>query len=519
MKTPPSILRSTLNVASTTVLSRLLGFTRDVLMAFLFGASVGLDVFLVAFKIPNLMRALFAEGAFAQGLVPQLTEIQLQHSPLRVQEFIARFTGSLLLILLALTVLCEVLMPLVVVIFAPGYLHDTMRYHLAIEMLRITFPYFLLITLTAFYSAVLNTYHSFTLPSVIPVVLNVVMIFAALFLSSWFQLPEMSLAWGVLIAGAFQLACLTPSLYQKKLLVFPRVAFQDKDVKRVLSLLLPSILGGSVVQVGLFINMMFASFLAKGSISWLYYADRLTFFPLGVVGVTLSTVTLPHLARHFARQEEWQFTATVDWAIKCILLISIPAMVGLFLLARPIVEMLFHHGLFSDQDVVQTANAVMAFALGIPGFMAVKVFSSALYARKQVKLPVYSAVFSMGVNILLTLFFMNRLQHVGLALATSISTSLNALLLYILLYRSNSCTQGSGWKKILFQILCGNAVIAWFLWYASVHLIPTCQPNAHLTMQVLLCIAATTLLYFGVLRTTGVRLVEFTKEINTTTAK
>lgn len=505
-----TLIKSTFIVGTLTLFSRLLGFARDMLMAFLFGASLGLDVFLVAFKLPNLMRALFAEGSFAQALVPILTGFRHQESPLRVKEFISRTLGLLLVVLLFVTILAEIFMPILVIGFAPGFLHDAVRYALAIQMLRITFPYFFFIILTAFFSALLNSYHKFALSSFIPIILNMALIFAALFLTHFFQHAEMALAWAVLLAGICQLSLLFPSLIKNKLFYCPRFVWSDKDVKRLMKNLLPSLFGVSIVQLGLFINMLFASFLPKGSISWLYYADRLTFFPLGIFGVTLSTVILPHLSQYYSNNIPEKFNATLDWALRCLMLISLPAVLGLVLFATPIVELLFRHGEFSNYDALMTTQSVIAFAIGIPGFMAVKILTSAFYARHEVRLPVKIASFALLINIIVNFSLMHSLHHIALALGTSLATTCNAVLLCVLLVRLKIYRPRAGWKKLFMQLTFANTMMAILLCYAVRSSFIGYDSHWQLqSMRLFIWISIAILGYFCMLRLSGMRLQDF----------
>lgn len=493
-----------------TLISRILGFSRDVLMASLFGASVGFDAFLVAFKIPNFMRALFAEGAFAQAFVPILTEYQHKHQSDQIKQFLSRIFGLLLTCLLLITFLAEIIMPMLVILFAPGFLKDPVRYTLALMMLRITLPYLPCITLTAFFAAVLNSHRVFAVPAFIPVILNLVLIFAAVFCRGWFHNPEMALPFAVFIAGILQFGFLLPILAKNRLLLMPRLVLRDKGVRRVMSLLLPSLFGVSIVQIGLFINTFFASFLPTGSISWLYYADRLTFFPLGIFGVALSTVVLPYLSAQHTQGQGESFNATLDWAIRCILVISLPAAIGLFILAHPVVEILFKHGLFTERDVLMTTYSVMAFALGIPGFMAVKIFVSAFYARQEVGLPVRIALSAVIIHILLNSLFIFSFKHVALAFATSFATTFNAVALYVYLRKQFIYQPLLGWGKFFLQLFIGNSLMGFLLWqYATADFLLANTGEHSQMLFLLLWIVVAMLIYFIGLWLSGMRLQDF----------
>lgn len=458
-----SLFKSTSIVSAMTLLSRSLGFIRDIFLASLFGATAGFDAFLVAFKIPNFMRGLFSEGSFSQAFVPVLTEYQLTHSKFEIQQFIARTVGGLAGILLMLTLVCEIMTPLIVLLFAPGFFHDPQRYLMAEHMLRITFPYLMLISLTAFCGAILNTHNHFSGPSFTPVLLNIILILAAFYFSAKFVIPEEALAWGVCFAGIIQLLFQMPFLWRYKLLVKPSWHFKDKTVRRVLFNLFPALFGISVVQIGLLIDTLFASFLKQGSISWLYYADRLTFFPLGIFGVALATVVLPHLSSLHAQRLRNDFTVTLDWALRLLLIISLPATLGLVIMSGPLIVALYKHGEFTLFDVSMTQKSVIAFSLGLPGFMAIKILAAAFYSRRDLKLPVKIAIIATLLNIILNAVFISSLAHAGLALSTSISAIVNAFLLYIVLVKATIYKPLPGWNKFLIQLIFANGIMALLL--------------------------------------------------------
>jgi putative peptidoglycan lipid II flippase len=510
MSISKSLLKSTSIVSAMTMLSRVLGFARDMLMASLFGTAAGFDAFLVAFKIPNFMRGLFAEGSFSQAFVPVLAEYRQSRSESEVKQFIGRTMGFLGVALLMVTLVAEIITPLLVITFAPGFLHDPMRYQMATHMLRITFPYLMLISMTAFFGAVLNSYGAFWVPSFTPVLLNVAMIVAAIYLAPLFGVPETALAWGVLLAGVSQLLFQIPFLQRTGLLPRPQWGWQDEGVRRVLRLMVPALFGVSVAQIGLLIDTLFASFLPEGSISWLYYSERLTFFPLGVFGVALATVVLPHFSRQHANNSHAEFVASLDWALRCLLVISLPATVGLFLMSGPLVASLFQYGHFNAHDVVMTQKSVIAFAIGLPGFMAVKVLASAFYSRQDIRSPVRIAIVATMANMVLNLLFIVPLAHTGLALATSISSGLNALLLYFTLMRFGIYKPLAGWRKYLLQLLSANAVMAAVLWLGPAGTQQWIQWDWHVRAGYLsFWIGAAAAVYFVCLWLVGVRLHHF----------
>src|SRR3990167_10926472 len=370
-----SLVKSTSVVVSMTTISRIFGFARDMVTAQLFGAGASFDAFSVAFKIPNFMRRLFAEGSFSQAFVPVLSEYQKQKTSEEIKQFVDAMSGTLGIVLLAVTIVGVVFAPLIVRIFAPGFVSQGERYDLAVTMLRITFPYLTLVSLTAFSGAILNTYSRFWVAAFTPVFLNLAMISAALWFAPHFSTPIIALAWGVFAAGVFQLIFQWPFLRNLKLMPRPRIHFRDPGVRRVLKLMVPALFGVSVGQINLLVDTIFASLLAVGSISWLYYSDRLMEFPLGVFGVAISTVILPNLSRHHSEQSHESFSLTIDWAIRAVLLVGIPAAVVMAMLAGPMLSTLFQHGIFDGRAVLMASQSLMAFAIGIAPFMLVKIFA------------------------------------------------------------------------------------------------------------------------------------------------
>ena len=351
-----------------TLISRIMGFIRDVVLATIFGAGLAFDAFAFAFKIPNFMRRLFGEGAFSQAFVPVLAEYRTQRSHQEVREFINRIAGTLALALLFVIILAEIIAPFIIMVFAPGFIHDPTRFQYATHMIRVTFPYLLLIGLTAFCGAILNTFSRFAVPAFTPVLLNFVMIAVALWWSPHAKVPIYVLAWGVLLGGVAQLLAQLPFLKRIQVFPMPKWQWRDPGVTRVLKLMVPALFGVSVAQISLLIDNFFASFLPAGSISWLYYSDRLTYLPLGVIGVALATVVLPNLSRHHSENSHEAYSKTVDWALRLVILVGMPAAVGLFILAGPLIATLFHHGAFTAVDVYMTRRSFWAVFVGVPLF-------------------------------------------------------------------------------------------------------------------------------------------------------
>ncbi len=462
-----SLLKSTSIVSLMTFISRILGFVRDALAAQIYGINGTVDAFNVAFKIPNFMRNLFAEGCFSQAFVPVLSEYRTTRSASDVKILISHVAGGLGLFLLLLTILGMLASPAIILLFAPGYHIDTPRYQWASEMLRITFPYILLISLTAFASSVLNSFKHFATPAITPALLNIVLIIAAVFFSHRFSVPIEAQAWGVLIAGFVQLSFLLIFMVKYKLFVWPRLSFKDPGVKRILKIMGPALFGASVGQLSLLLNTIFASFLAVGSISWLYYSDRLAFFPLGVFGVALATVVLPHLSSKHATKAPTDYAKALDWGIRLNLLIALPAMVCLMVIAGPLIISLFQYGHFSHFDTFMTRQSVLAYSFGLPAFMLVKVLCAAFYAQQQtkiaVKLGIYAILATMALNALLVF----PLAHAGLALASSLGSWLNVVLLVIALSRRNILQKQPGWWCFILRLVVANALLALALYFLS----------------------------------------------------
>ncbi len=506
-----NLFRSTSIVSGITAISRILGFLRDMLIAQLFGTIPAVDAFYIAFRIPNFMRGLFAEGAFAQAFVPVLSEYRQLKTPQEIRAFMSHMQGSLLFALCLLTALALIFTPYLTALFAPGWLaKDPHRFILTTHLLRITFPYLLLISMTAFYASILNTYGMFGAPSFTPVLLNLVMILSALYLAPYFAEPVEALAWGVLIAGISQLLFLTFFLILKKLVVLPRLLWRDDGVRKVMKLLIPALFGVSVAQISLLLDTLFASFLPTGSISWLYYSDRLTYFPLGIFGVALATVILPHLSQKHTDTLDEAFSKTIDWALRCVCIIAIPAGVGLYLLAIPLFSALFQYGKFQAHDVIMATLSLKAYAFGLPAFMLVKVLASGFYAKQDIKTPVKIAIICLIANMMLNFALIWHLKHAGLALATALSSSLNALLLCWFLIKTGRYKPQKGWWLYLFKLFMASAIICVFIsifspsnsaWFTH----PAHWKIAYLTSLLL----GSVVVYLISLRVMGIRLRTF----------
>jgi putative peptidoglycan lipid II flippase len=454
------LLRSSGVVGFFTMLSRFLGLARDVVFARVIGAEALADVFFVAFKIPNFFRRLFAEGAFAQAFVPILGEYREKGSAAAVRQLVSRVAGNLGLCLILLTLFIVVASPLMAAIFAPSwYMDNPSKFAATSEMLRITFPYLLFISMTGLAGAVLNSYDRFAVPAFTPLLLNLCLILAALFAAPLFDQPAYALAWGVLVAGIVQFLFQLPFLKTIHMLPMPSVDWQDSGVKKVLALMAPAIFGVSVSQINLLLDTVLATFLPTGSVSWLYYSDRLSELPLGVFGIAIATVILPNLSRHHVAQSTQAFSQTLDWALKMILLIAVPAAAALILLAEPILVTLFYYGdVMTMRDMAMASLSLKAYAAGLIAFMLIKVLAPGFFARQDMRTPVRIGVIAMVMNMLFNLVLVIPLHsywqigHLGLAAATSLSAFLNAILLYFALRNQGIYQPVNGWLRFFIRL-------------------------------------------------------------------
>ena len=442
------LLGSSFVVSIGTMLSRVLGLVRDVVLANLLGAAPNADAFFVAFKIPNFLRRLFAEGAFSQAFVPVLTETREQGSHEAVRHLVDRVAGVLGGSLFVLTALAMVMAPWVALIFAPGFSRDVAKLALTADLIVWTFPYLLLISLTGFCGAILNTYGRFAVPAYTPVLLNLSLITAAVVWAPTMPEPALGLAMGVTLAGVVQLLFQLPSLRALKLTPRPVWDTKDEGVRKILMLMVPALFGVSVSQINLLFDTVLASLLPDGSVAWLYYSDRLTELPLGVFAIAIATVILPTLSALNTRAAPEEFSQTLAWAMRNVLLIAVPATVALWLLAEPILATLFQYGAFTDRDVEMAAASLRAYTVGLGGFMLIKVLAPGYYARQDMKTPVKIGIIAMVSNMVLNVLFVFPLMwyfemgHVGLALATSVSAWINAGLLYLGLRRGGISLTG-----------------------------------------------------------------------------
>lgn len=459
------LLRSTATVGAMTLISRIFGYLRDVVIAIFFGASGATDAFFVAFRLPNLLRRLFAEGAFSHAFVPVFAEYK-ERRETDLKGLVDHVCGALGLVLVLVTAVGILAAPLIIAVFAPGFIKEQSRFDLAVAMLRITFPYLLFISLTALAGGILNSMGRFAVPAFTPVLLNLSLIGAALWLAPLVEVPVTALAWGVFLAGIAQLGFQLPFLFRLRLLPRPRLDLAHEGVRRILRLMLPAIFGTSVVQINLLFDTLIASFLAAGSISWLFFSDRFVELPLALFGIAIATVILPRLSRQHAQQSPEQFRATLDWALRLALLVTAPAMLGLILLAGPILITLIQYRAFTFADTEMALLSLMAYASGLPAFILIKVLAPGFYSRQNTKTPVRIAVIAMLTNMALNVVFVVPWvyfevpgPHTGLALATAVSAYVNAGLLHRRLRQEGVYRTLPGWPTLLRQILIASIML------------------------------------------------------------
>ena len=462
-----NLLRALATVSGMTLLSRVLGFVRDFVIARTFGAGMITDAFFVAFRLPNLLRRLFAEGAFSQAFVPVLAEYRGRRGEIDTKTLVDRVASMLFLALVAVSALGMVAAPVLIAVTAPGFSADAEKFQLTVELTRITFPYILFMSLVALAAGILNTWGRFALPAFTPVLLNLSFISMALFAAPWFDPPVLALAWAVLLGGALQLGIQLPAL--AKIGMLPRFdpVWRDEGVQRVLKLMAPAVLGVSVAQISLLINTIFASFLETGSVSWLYYADRLMEFPAGLLGAALGTILLPSLAKTHAAGNSGDFSALLDWGLRLTLMLTLPASLALAMLAVPLLSTLFQYGAFAATDVLRTREALVAYSIGLTGLILVKVLAPGFYARQDIRTPVKIALITLALTQLMNVAFIGWLKHAGLALSIGLASCFNAAMLWRGLRRRAVYRPQPGWGLFTAKLLVALLVLGGVLWFAA----------------------------------------------------
>ena len=473
-----SLFKSASTVSALTLVSRITGLVRELLIASTFGASAMTDAFNVAFRIPNLFRRLFAEGAFSQAFVPVLAASKTQNGEEATRLLIDRVATLLSWALLITCIVGVAAAPFLVYAMASGLKQDPRGFEAAVFMTRWMFPYIGFMSLVALSSGVLNTWRRFAVPAATPVLLNLAMITAAWFGAPWFKTqgiePIYALAAGVMVGGMLQLAVQVPALLRLGML--PKIslkwsavrqAWADPATKNITTLMLPALLGVSVAQISLLINTQIASHLTPGSVSWLTYADRLMEFPTAMLGVAIGVVLMPQLASAKAANDAEKYSNMLDWGLRLVVLLAVPCAVALLTFAQPLVATLYHYGAFTDRDVAQTTTALMGYGAGLVGLVAIKVLAPGFYASQDIKTPVRIAIVVLIITQLLNLAFVPYFQHAGLALAIGIGALINALWLLLGLIKRGSYTPAPGWGRFVLQVLAASALLAVFLMWSA----------------------------------------------------
>ncbi|WP_137937563.1 murein biosynthesis integral membrane protein MurJ [Chitinivorax sp. B] len=510
-----NLLKALTTVSGMTLVSRILGFLREAIISHTFGASAATDAFFTAFKLPNLLRRIFAEGAFSQAFVPVLAEYKSQRDESETRLLVARVTGTLAFALFIVTAIGMLAAPAVIYMTAPGFSKNADKFALACDMLRVTFPYILLISLSSLAGSILNTYNKFSIPAFTPTLLNISLILFSVWLAPYFDPPAMALAWGVLVGGVAQLFFQLPYLRQIGMLPRPRLGLKDEAVMRILKKMGPAVLGVSVAQVSLIINTMLASLLPDGSISWMNYADRLMEFPTGVLGVALGTILLPSLSKHHASNNTEEYSRLLDWGLRLCLLLSVPAMCALAVLSEPLIGTLFVHGKFSAYDMQMTQRALIAYSVGLLGLISIKILAPGFYARGDTKTPVRIGMVTLGLTQVMNVIFMFiiPLQHAGLALSIGIASCFNAGMLYLRSRQQGFYMPRPGWRKFLAKVCAASLVMAGLCYWTAQQLGGWTQAAAltrawQLTAVVALGAAS----YFVMLLAMGVRPRQFARK-------
>ena len=465
--TRAGLLRSSVAFSAMTLLSRIAGFGRDVLQATMFGTGGAMSAFIVAYRIPNFLRRVFAEGSMQMAFVPVLNEIRERGDRAALKEFIDSMAGALCAIVLLVCGIGMLAAPWIVTAFTPGALDEPQKFGWTVDMLRIAFPYLLFISMMALAASVLNSFGRFALPAFTPVLHNLTLIAAMLWLAPRFDVPPYGIAWGVVIAGAIQLALLWAALGRLGLRPRLRWGFAHPDVRRVGGLMLPTLFSSSAAQINLLVGTAFASLLADGSQDWLYYSDRLIEFPLGLFAVAVGTVILPHLSRRHAATDATGYADALDWGLRTTLLVAVPAGLGLLLAAGPIIATLYQYNEFSAEDARMTSLSLMAMSIGVPAFMLTKVLAPAFYSRQDTRTPMRAALWTVASNVLLTIALVTPLwrsgvagAHAGIALASGLAGIVNALLLWRALVKQGVFRLRAGWGVFVLRLLLACVAMA-----------------------------------------------------------
>lgn len=461
-----SIFRNAAVISGMTLLSRITGLIRDILIARVFGVSGDTDAYYVAFRLPNLLRRLFAEGAFQQAFVPMLADVRSTRSPHEAKSFIDEVASLLAFVVLVVSILGVLAAPVLVWVIASGLTEEPTTFDTAVQLTRYMFPYIFFMSMVALSSSILNTWKHFAIPAAVPILLNLSLITATLFIAPHLERPIFALAIGVMSGGFLQLFVQIPQLV--KLGLFPRfinpmTAAKDPSVRRVLKLMVPSLFGVGVAQISILINTNIASFLQEGSVTWLAYADRLMEFPTALLGVALGTVLLPSLSAAFSKGLKERYNALLDWGLKLVAAFAIPAAIGLAMLGEGLVAVLFQSARFNANDVFQTSTAVLGYSCGLIGLVGIKILAPGFYAQKDIKTPVKIACTALVVTQIFNLVNVPLFSHAGLALSVGMGACFNAAVLMLTLRKRGVFTPLFGWKKLFIAIFAGTVLLVVYL--------------------------------------------------------
>jgi len=460
-----NLLKSLATISGLTLVSRILAFARDVLIARVFGAGMATDAFFVAFKLPNLLRRMFAEGAFSQAFVPIFGEYKSRRGHEETKLLVDHVTSMLALILFVITLLGIIAAPLLVYISAPGFVKDAEKFELTVQLLRYTSPYIFFISLVAVAAAILNTYNKFWVPAFAPILLNICFIGGALWLAPYCNPPIMALAWAVFIAGIVQLAFQLPFLKQIDMLPTIRFSWKDEGMWRVIKQMGPAMFGVSIAQISLIINTIFASFLVAGSVSWIYYADRLMEFPSGMLGAALGTILLPSLSRCHASNDTAEYSKLLDWGLRLTFMLALPSALALGMMSVPLLSTFFQRGEFLAHDVLMTSQALVGYSVGLVGLILVKILAPGFYARQNIRTPVKIGIVTLLATQAMNALFIGWIAHAGLTLSVSLGACLNSGILFYFLRKQSIYQPEPGWAKFFAKIALAMLALGLLLWF------------------------------------------------------
>ena len=509
-----NLLKALATISGLTLVSRILAFARDVLTARIFGAGMATDAFVIAFRLPNLLRRLFAEGAFSQAFVPIFGEYRNRKGHDETKLLVDHVTTMLAIILFIVTLIGIIAAPLIVYITAPGFVKDADKFALTVQLLRLTSPYIFFISLVAVAAGILNTYNKFWVPAFAPVLLNLCFIGAALWLAPYCDPPILALGWAVFLAGIVQIGFQIPFLKKIGMLPTIRFSLKDEGMWRVIRQMGPAVFGVSIAQISLIINTIFASLLAAGSVSWLYFADRLMEFPSGMLGVALGTILLPSLSKHYADNSPEEYSRLLDWGLRLVFMFTLPAALALGMIAVPLIATFFQHGEFAAHDVLMTRNALVGYSVGLIGIILVKILAPGFYARQDIRTPVKIGIVTLLATQAMNALFVFGLQlhHAGLALSIGLAACLNSAILFYYLRKRGIYLPEPGW--LVFFAKLGVALLAlgltlWFGMGGEQHWL-----TAHGWARILhlsALVVGGVLVYFAVLWLLGFRVQDFAR--------